>query len=903
MTSCFTAACGGSPPPPAAAPPPPAADPAPPAAVPPLAEPAPKLRLPSDTRPTAEAIELHIDPSKPRFSGVVDIAINLDQPRHTIWLHGKSFHVTKATASSASGAPLTGEWKEHDKHGTASVSLPSDLPAGPAKLHIEFDGAFGTSDAGLATLTANGDAYAFTQFESIDARAAFPCFDEPGFKIPFDTTLVVPKADQAISNTQEVGRTADGDWVRVHFAPTKPLPSYLVAFAVGPLDLVAVPDVPANAVRNHPLPLRGVTTKGRGKDIAYAIGHTGEIVSLLEQFFGIAYPYDKLDLIAVPAKRGAMENAGAITFNERALLFDAAKAPLNQVRGYANVVAHELAHQWTGDLVTAAWWNDIWLNEAFATWVAAKVSDRWDPKLGMAVQQIGNAQQVMNVDALASTRQIRQPIESTDDIEDAFDGITYQKGEAVLSMFEHWVGSDVFVRGLHDYLLAHKFANATADDFLSSESSVSGKDVKTPFHTFLDQPGLPFLETQVACQGAPVLKLKQSRYAPLGSSVDTNRTWQVPVCAKFATGKTMHEACTLLTGGEGELALGTACPDWVLPNADATGYYRFAQAPADLVALTKRGLAALGERDRIAYANSLRAAYARGTGSFQDLLAASRGLATDSHPQIAGTPMTFLGDARRWLHGTNGVAAVERYGRTLYQPIAGQLGWKASKADSADRISLRTSVLEFLAQNVRDPAVRAEAKKRGLAYLGTGDRVHPEAVVPNLLELALRVAGEDADKPLWERVHAQLLKTDDTELRGRLITFLANARRPEVAPMALTMMIDHSLRTTEGLSPLFAQMAEPETRDAAWTWLKAHVDEVLAAVAGGHRQNGVLFSGNTFCDDARVADYEQFFKPMLDKIENSSRTYAQVTERAHLCVALRRQQEASARTMFGVKAP
>jgi alanyl aminopeptidase len=746
-----------------------------------------------------------------------------------------------------------------------------------------------------------GDAYAFTQFEEVDARAAFPCFDEPGFKIPYDVTLVVPAADQAISNGREIDRKPDGDHVRVHFATTKPLPSYLVAFAVGPLDVVAGPDVPANAIRKQPLPLRGVAVKGRGKDLAYALANSGGIIATLEQVFGLPYPYEKLDLIAVPAKPGAMENAGAITFNELLLLLDA-NAPLERRRGFASVVAHEIAHQWTGDLVTAAWWDDIWLNEAFATWVAAKVSDRWDEKLGMAVQQLGNAQQVMGVDSLASTRQIRQPIASTDDIEDAFDGITYQKGEAVLSMFEHWVGSDVFVRGLHDHLLAHKFAAATADDFLASESKVSGKDVKTPFHTFLDQPGVPFLETQVACQGAPVLKIKQSRFAPLGSAVDIKRTWQVPVCAKFATGKATHEACTLLTAGEGELPLGTACPDWVLPNADASGYYRFSQAPADLAALTKRGLATLGERDRIAYANSLRAAYARGAGSLQDLLTASRGLASDPHAAIANTPMSFLGDARRWLYGTPGLAAVERYGRALYQPIAAPLGWQAGKADSADRISLRTAVLGFLADDARDPAVRAEAKKRGLAYIGTGDRLHPEAVDPNLLDLALRVAGEDAPQPLWERVHAQLVKTDDTETRGRLISFLAVNRRPEVAPMALAMSIDHSLRTIETLAPLAIQIGQPETRDAAWTWMKGHVDAVLAALADGHRQNGVLFVGNGFCDDARIADYEQFFKPMLDKIENSTRTYAQVVERAHLCIALRRQQEASARTMFGGKA-
>ncbi|HET9622552.1 MAG TPA: M1 family metallopeptidase [Kofleriaceae bacterium] len=891
------AACGSSAPPPTSAPAP-SQPPAPPVN-PPAAEPAPKLRLPADTKPTAEAIELHIDPTKPRFSGQVDLAIDLAQPRRVIWLHGRGFHVSKVSAQSGTAAPMLGDWKEHDKNGTASISLPNDLPVGPAKLHIEFDRAFGTSDAGLSTLTAGGDAYAFTQFEEVDARAAFPCFDEPGFKIPFDVTLVVPKGDQAISNGREIDRKTEGDALRVHFATTKPLPSYLVAFAVGPLDVVNGPDVPANAFRKQPLPLRGVAVKGRGKDLAYTLAHAGGIVATLEGVFGLPYPYDKLDLIAVPAKPGAMENAGAITFSERLLLFGD-NAPLELRRGFASVVAHEVAHQWTGDLVTAAWWDDIWLNEAFATWIAAIAAERWDAKLGLALYQANNTQNVMGTDALGSARQIRQPITSYDDIQDAFDGITYQKGAAVLAMFEHWAGSERFLKGLHEYLAAHAYGNATADDFLAATSAATDKDIKTPFHTFLDQPGVPFVETEVACQGPAVLKLKQSRFTPLGSIVDPRRTWQVPVCARYATGKTTHEACTLLTAEQGELALGDKCPDWVLPNADATGYYRFASAAPDLAKLTK-GYAQLTLRDRMAYANSVRAAYLRGTGAYQDLVTAARRLASEPTPLLAGTPMAFLNDARSWLRGDPAYAAVERYGRDLYRPAYQQVGWQSAKADSADKISLRVAVVRFFVEDVRDPAARAEAKKRGLAYLGTGDRLHPEAVDANLVPIALGAAGEDAPAALWDRVHDQLAKTDDTEQRRHLLEFLVANRRPELAPKILGMSIDHSLRPIELLIPLYSQIFEPETRDPAWAWAKAHFSELLAALAEGHRQAALAGLGGEFCDDAHIADYQQFMAGRLDQIEGVKRPFAQVSESQQLCLAKRKAHEASARKMFGAK--
>ena len=396
--------------------------------------------------------------------------------------------------------------------------------------------------------------YAYTQFESIAARDAFPCFDEPGFKIPFDTTLVVPAGDEAVANTHEIERKTEGGSLRVHFAPTLPLPSYLVAFAVGPLEIVPAPDVPPNAVRKRPLPLRGVTTKGHGKEIAYALAHAGEILAVLEQIFGIEYPYDKLDILAVPDKGGAMENPGAVTFADELLLFDEKTAPVWQKRAYASVVAHEFAHQWVGDLVTAAWWDDIWLNEAFATWIGSKAADTWDPKVEAKLELLEGIQGAIGADALVSARAIRQPIESNNDIENAFDSITYEKGGGVLSMFERWVGADTFQRGLHEYLSQHRFGNATADDFLSAESTASGKDVKTAFHTFLDQPGVPFVEAEVQCgDGGPRLHLKQSRYLPLGSTGDPNKTWQIPVCARYQTGKDVKEACVLLADHEGDI--------------------------------------------------------------------------------------------------------------------------------------------------------------------------------------------------------------------------------------------------------------------------------------------------------------------------------------------------------------
>ncbi len=895
-------ACGGSPPTPAtagAAPPPASAASAPVAAD--ANEPAPALRLPTDVRPTAETLALHLDPRKDRFSGAVDIAITLDRPRSVVFLHGRGLDVSRATATPEGGAEIVGTWKQEDPSGMASLRLPSTLPAGKARLHLEYTGPLPTQLDGVYKTTRDADAYIFTQFESIGARAAFPCFDEPGFKIPFETTLFVPSGMQAIANTHEVDRAGEGDGVRVHFAPTLPLPSYLVAFAVGPLDVVAAPDAPPNAVRKRPLPIRAVTTRGHGKDIAYALAHTGEFVALLEKHFGIEYPYDKLDILAVGDKGGAMENAGAVTFADELLLFDDKTAPVRQKRGYAEVMAHELAHQWTGDLVTAAWWDDIWLNEAFATWIESKVADQWDPSTDSRMGLLQGVQGAIGSDALTSARSIRQPIATNDDIENAFDSITYQKGGGVLSMFERWVGEDAFRKGLHDYLAAHAFGNATADDFLAAESAASGKDVKTPFHTFLDQPGVPFVEAEVRCDGSPRLHLKQQRYFPLGSTGDVNRTWQIPVCARFGVGKDAKEACTLLTDREGDLPLGEACPDWVLPNADAAGYYRFSLSAPDLDKLRHKGFGSLTARERVAYANGLRAAWNRGVLPMKDVMQASEALATDDRASIAGEPMGFVGQAHAWLHGDWSQAAVERYARTLFGPIFRKLGWEPARGEAPERAELRASVLRFLLFTGKDPALRAEAQKRGLAYLGYGKdaAAKPDAVSPDLVGTVLGVVGEEADAALWDWTRARLAKTDDPETRQRLLGVLVSAKKPELVARVRELSFDPVLRPTEVTAPVWAKLGDEDTRDATWDWVKANFDRLLKVVPEHHGQTQLVSLGGEFCDEEHARDAEAFYTPArIAGIDGAPRTLAGALEANRLCIAKRRKQEAGVRDFF-----
>ncbi|MGO8992956.1 MAG: M1 family metallopeptidase [Polyangiaceae bacterium] len=879
-----------------------------PAPQPPLpSEPAPTVRLPADVHPIAQKLVLTIDPSADRFSGVADIDVLLDKSRSTVWVNGKKLSVSRVTARSGSGPELVGTWAETTAGGFASITFAQVLPAGNATLHLEYDAPFEKSDGGLYKFTESGTSYAFTQFESIFAREAFPCFDEPDFKIPFDVTLVVPQGAQAISNAHEVERKTEGANVRVHFAKTEPLPSYLVAFAVGPLDIVAAPDLPPNGVRKRPLPFRIIATKGQGARAAYAAAHGGEILSLLEQYFGIEYPYDKLDLLAVGDKGGAMENAGAVTFGDVYLLFDEKDAPpFWRQRSFAGITAHELAHQWFGDLVTARFWNDIWLNEAFATWLAPKVVEKWNAKMDAPEGLLDNVQGAMLEDSLVNARSIRQPIVTNDDILNAFDGITYQKGAGVLSMFERWIGPDKFQRGVAEYMTTHRFGNGTADDFLDAESHAAGRDVKTPFHTFLDQPGVPFITASVKCDGTPRLHMKQSRFLPVGSTGDTNKTWQIPVCATYPSASPnakagTAESCTLLTDVEGDLPLGATCPAWVMPNADGAGYYGFTLAPDDLKKLRTLGLPKLSWRERIAYETSITLGYKSAATSFKDAIEAAAALAGDPHPDVSGEAMGFVGRAIEWFHGEPALlAAAERYGAKLYKPIYKRLGWEPKKGEAPEVTELRSSVISFLAFTAKDKEVRAEAKRRGLLYLGykKDGALHPEAVDSTLVGIAVSVVGEEADRALWDATKKMLKDAVDPVIRGRLLAVLVQPKAPAMADAVRELTFDPVLRPTEVFSPIFGPMGDIETRDAAWAWAKANFDR-LTAVLPARSHAALARLGSDYCDEAHAKDIESFFtKERVAAMEGAPRILASNLEGIRLCAARSQAQEPSGREFF-----
>ncbi len=854
-------------------------------------------RLPSDVKPLRYRLDLAIVPADERFHGTIEIDVELTKPRAAIWLHGLGLTVSSTTVTPRGKPAIAASYQQKHDGGVAKLTLPAPLPPGRATLKLVFDAAYDKHQAGLYRSVRGDASYAFTQFEPVSARTAFPCFDEPAFKTPWEVSLTVPDGQVAIANTHEIAREpAEKGMTRVRFAPTEALPSYLVAFAVGPLDVVEAPPIPASSVRPAPLPFRAVAAKGRGKELAYAVAHTPAIVAALEDYFGIAYPYDKLDILAVPDRTGAMENAGAITFREWLLLLDDS-SPFEQKKSFAYVMAHELAHQWFGDLVTMPWWDDIWLNEAFATWMGFRAIHALEPSYMTEITELQGVLDTMGVDSLMSARQIRQPVAVNEEIHAAFDAITYRKGGAVLSMFERWVGPEKFREGIHKYLEAHRHGLATADDLLAALDGSTGKSVGAPFRTFLDQPGLPYLAVTPSCEGErAAVTIAQSRYLPLGSKGDPNKSWRIPVCLRYQSGA-VHEQCFLLEEASARVDLeAPGCPEWILPNADSAGYFAWSLPSEWLAKLTGRGLASLPVRERMGLGRAIRAAYSAGAVDGKAALEASLALVSDPHAEVSGVAMMYFQDAFRWLDGDPLLPSVAKRVRAVYRPIYDRAGSEPKKGEAMEQKLLRRAALSYLALLGDDAAVKKRSTELTRSYLGSGGdgKIHKDAMEADVVGVILQIAGESADPALYDALVTHIATAEDEELRGNLLRGASSPRNSELAAKARGLALDPLLRQSELLVPLMSQMAHPITRPATWAWVKLHIDELVERMPP--RLAGYFpMIGAELCDVAAVDEVRQLFEPRLPRLLGGQRTLANAIEAIELCAARKQAQLPSLR--------
>lgn len=817
-----------------------------PAAAPPQGE------LPDTARPIEYRLDLTVDPDTQRFSGRTEIDVELKAPAQTLFLHGNELNVTRAAARTGRAAENLATYSQPLVSGVAELQFARPLAAGRHTLVIDYDAPFRSNAEGLYHVKVADEWYAWTQMEPLDARRMFPSFDEPRHKTPFTISITAPAGEKVYANTPLTLSTpaADG-MIRHEFAKSLPLPTYLVAIAVGPFDEVAATIEP-NAVRQTPLTLRHIATKGQAPRLSYGLAETPKLLGALEAYFGIAYPYEKLDQIASPVMGGAMENVGLITYDDTILLLGA-DAPLSQQRFFGNVVSHELAHQWFGNLVTPRWWDDIWLNESFASWMGDKIAIEWRPDLGTGPIQLAGALSAMDGDSRAVGRPIMQRITRNEDVISAFDGITYQKGGQVLEMIEGFLGEEKFRQGVQAHLQRFPHGTATSEDFFQSIGGVAGDPrIVTAFQSFVTQQGVPLVTVR---QGSGGYVLTQQRYRPIGVEAGEQQRWIVPVCARTATSR----ACTLLEGEQGELAF--ASGDWILPNAGASGYYRFDLDPAGWEQLIAAAPGLPGE-EAMVVADSVWASFEAGRAPFSTVLAAMRGLAGHEErlaaiyipAKIGALAETAFSATDRKAYG----ALINRLFSDRLALLGVDLASGAYAAEEADRRQLRQTLLGYVALDGEDPTYRSQLAEAAEAAIAG----NTAALDPAFRTTALSVAVQDRGALFMDRVLEALATSNDPLFRRQAAGALGAANTPELARRTLEMTADNRLQNFEKLFMLFGLLGRDDTRDLAYVHVMENFDEVQKLAAGfGNAMFGI---GSGFCSAERAAAVEAALRPRLE---------------------------------------
>ncbi|MCC6216632.1 MAG: ERAP1-like C-terminal domain-containing protein [Polyangiaceae bacterium] len=854
-------------------------------------------RLPPGVRPTRYAVELTVDPAAPRYLGRVRIAVELAEPLRHVVLHARGQRVLVATVRQGGEARRASATARPAAHSVGAdeelvVEVERPLAAGAAELDLEFDAPFGDDLAGLYRVQEGGAWYAFTQLEPNDARRVFPCFDEPSFKVPFELALTIPTGQLAFANAPEAQRADDAASGRttVRFAATEPLPTYLFALAVGPLEVLEGP--------REPVPLRLVAAKGKAALGKAALDVAAAQLPLLAEWFARPYPYGKLDIVAVPQlSSGAMENAGLVTFREEFVLLEDRAAPATR-RALDGIMAHELAHQWFGNWVTLAWWDDIWLNEAFATWMGSKVLERHRPEYPTPQERAARTASVMALDALPGARRIRQPVRSTSDAREAFDGITYVKGAALLHMIEGWIGEAVFQRGVRDYVTRHGGGNAAAPDLYRALSAASGRDVAGVMGSFTEQTGVPVVTATATCaarpsgRARPRLRLAQAPYRALGVA-EAEGVWDFPVAVRVGAAGRSRVAVLPIT--EGELELEDAeCAGWWLANAGARGYHRVALGAEQLLRLAPERPLGLEPAERVALASDAWASVVSGA------------LGADAYVSWLESWLRPEEDRIVWETALDGLATLDatvvsdaarpalraRVAR-LVAPRARRLGWKVRPGEPLEVRRLRGTLLGALVTLTDDPWAHTEGRRVAEAWLAAPASVEPDVARVAVLAYAGRAGASEVDALL-----ARVAANASPEQRLIALAGLAAVSDPAQVERVLQATLDGRIRAADlrYVHPeLFARRA---SQPVAWRWVRSRIAELRErlpqfAVA---RTSGVIAG---LCDEALVSEAEAFFQRELRAVEASARGVALAAQAGRLCAARRRHHAPLLDRAFG----
>jgi alanyl aminopeptidase len=747
------------------------------------------------------------------------------------------------------------------------VTAGETLKPGRYTLAMDFAAKFNRQAVGLYKMVARGEPYLFTQFEAIDARRAFPVWDEPEFKIPFQLTVTIPALYDAVSNTPVVSETKNGDAKTIEFARTKPLPSYLVALAVGQFDYTPI--------LGMSVPGRIIAPKGQGHLSQTAAEITPPVLAALEKYFDGKHPFEKVDLLAVPEYwAGAMENPGAITFRDTILLLDPATATPSQRQSMARVVAHELAHMWFGDLVTMEWWDDLWLNESFADWMGDKITEQVFPQFEHAISEMGEVQSVMSADMRATTDPIRRreasPEEAMRNV-----GLAYNKGKAVLGMFEAWIGPEAFRQGVLAHLKANAWGNANAGQFFASLSKKAPAGTSAALETFIEQPGIPLVHVEVT--GPNTLRLTQKRFA---TSAVKPETWKIPVTLRYSDGNTTRTKALMLDTASKDVRLEGDRIVWVFPHAEAAGYYRWQLDDPSMSALASNATQVLSPRERLAFIGNLGALFRAGELHGDAYLEHLGRFAGDADPHVLSSLLTALGQVRSTFDSPELRPRFAEYVRRTLGPALASMGYTPREGEPQPLTVLRPDVLRWLAAYGEDEAVWQFIRERLPKYLQD-----PASLHPTLAGLVLGMSATRGDEALFNEYKSRFENATLPAERSRYLSALGQFRDPALKQKARDYALSGSVRPTE-LFSLVGGTDTEEEREDLYQWVTANYDALTRKLPPNFAA-GMPFVASG-CNPERVERAREFFATR--KSEGTDRQLARVAEQVNECAVLRERE-------------
>ena len=852
--------------------------------------------LPSNVKPSKYRMTLHPDLETFTFQGEQTVDIEIVVPTARISLNAAELEISGATLRrNGRTIPVRSISRDADTE-TAILDFGETLSQGQAQLDMQFTGILNDRLVGFYRSEyqdAEGRTryLATTQFEATDARRAFPCWDEPAQKAVFDVTLVFADGYEAVSNTPIVEEKSPTPGKKsVRFGETPVMSTYLLVFVVG--DLVSV-EADADGTKV------GVwTTRGKENQAGFALDTSVKLLGYFNEYFGIPYPLPKLDHIAIPDfAAGAMENWGCVTYRETALLVDPENSSAGTRQRVAEVVAHEMAHMWFGDLVTMEWWDDLWLNESFASWMGTKAVDWLFPDWEMWTQFVNmDTNRAFSLDGLKNSHPIEQEVKNPAEVSQLFDAISYSKGGSVLRMLENFLGAEVFRGGLYRYLKAHEYANARTQDLWAALEEESGLPVTTIMDSWVKQTGYPVLEVEADRRANDVqISLTQERFvydSLLGGEEPNPEVWQVPVTVSSPRSVS---ASTVMESREAVVTLPAAISsdDWYKVNADQTGFYRVNYSADDWQRLSP----AISARefpatDRLGIQNDAYALSRAGLLPITQFLELAGSYSGETDASVWSDLASNLRDIEQLIAGEPVHPAYQRFGRELFGPAARRAGWTPRPEDGHLDSLLRSTVLGQ-SGSYNDTDTLGQASDLFLQYLENPDAVHPD-----LRGVVFSLAAQAGDRTTYNQLWELEERTGLQEEKIRLLLAMSRFQDPELLNETLERALSARVRSQDTITVVGGVAANPKGRQPAWDFLKSNWDEFDRRYGGGGFGLMRLVSiCSNFNTDEQRTDVENFFAE--NPAPAAERTIRQALERVSLNIRWLEQNRPALNAWFG----